>query len=77
MNSLIAPVLAIAAAGTLGGCAQTQPMGQGMMMGQMPMMGSPGGAAPQMDKMMAACMEHMQAMSAPREGARPMQPPAR
>lgn len=76
MNSLIASVVAVATAGTLAGCAQTPQAQHGMMMEQMPMMmGSASG--PEMDKMMAMCMEHMQAMSTRRDGSSPAQPPAR
>ena len=76
MNSLIASVVAVTTAGTLAGCAQTPQAQHGMMMGQIPMtMGSASG--PEMEKMMAMCMEHMQAMSARRNGANPAQPPAR
>ena len=76
MNSLIASAVAVAAAGTLAGCAQTPQAHDGMMMGQMPMMmGSASG--PEMDKMMAMCMEHMQAMSSHRGGTSPAQPPTR
>lgn len=76
MNSLLASAVAVAAVGTLAGCAQTPPAHDGMMMGQMPMMmGTASG--PEMDKMMAMCMEHMQAMSARRDGTPPAQPPTR
>lgn len=76
MNSLIASVVAVTTAGSLAGCAQPPQAHHGMMMGQMPMMmGSASG--PEMDKMMAMCMEHMQAMSTRRNGTNPAQPPAR
>jgi hypothetical protein len=48
-----------------------------MMMGQMPMMMGRPGAGPDADKMMAMCMEHMQAMSGPQGGVAPPQTPAR
>jgi hypothetical protein len=78
MNGVIGFVVALAAAGAVAGCAQTPEMSPGMMMGHMPMMmmGRPADAA-QMDKMMAMCMEHMQAMSGPRGGAMPSQPQPR
>lgn len=76
MNSLIASIVAVTTAGTLAGCAQPPQNQHGMMMGQMPMMmGSASG--PEMDKMMAMCMEHMQAMPTRRDGRSPAQPPAR
>jgi hypothetical protein len=78
MNKLIGSVVAVATAGTLVGCAQTPPAAsqRGMMMGDMPMMmGRASG--PEMDKMMAMCMEHMQVMSQRREGGRGPQSPAR
>lgn len=76
MNSLIASVVAVATAGTLAGCAQAPQNQHGMMMGQRPMMmGSASG--PEMDKMMAMCMEHMQVKSTRRDGTSPAQPPAR
>jgi hypothetical protein len=34
-------------------------------------------SGPEMDKMMAMCMEHMQAMSERRDGAKPAQPQTR
>ncbi|QJW85551.1 hypothetical protein HK414_26510 [Ramlibacter terrae] len=47
-----------------------------MMMGDMPMMmGRASG--PEMDKMMAMCTEHMQAMSVRRDGGKGPQSPAR
>jgi hypothetical protein len=78
MNKLIGSVIAVATAGTLVGCAQTPPAASqhGMMMGDMPMMmGRASG--PERDKMMAMCMEHMQAMSERRGGDKGPQSPAR
>ena len=77
MNSLIASVVAVTTAGTLAGCAQPPQNQHGMMMGQMPMMMMGSASGPEMDKMKAMCMEHMQAMSTRRDGTSPAQPPAR
>lgn len=77
MNTFIGSVVALATAGSLSGCAQTPPMQHGMMMGQTPMMMGRLGAGPDTDKMMAMCMEHMQAMSGPQGGVAPPQTPAR
>lgn len=77
MRNSIRYVIAIAATGILAACAQTPAMDHAMMMSHMPMMKGHGGSSPDMEKMMAACMEHMQATSAPRDGARPLPPPAR
>lgn len=78
MNKLIGSAIVLVAAGTLAGCAQTPPMQHGMMMGSMPMMtGRSAAGAPDMDKMMAMCMEHMQVMSGSGHGAKPPQAPAR
>lgn len=78
MNNLMRSVVAMAIASTLVGCAQTPPAASrhAMMMGDMPMMmGRASG--PDMDKMMAMCMEHMQAMSARPDGTKPLPAPAR
>lgn len=78
MNKLMGSVVAMATASTLVGCAQTPPAApqHAMMMGDMPMMmGRASG--PEMDKMMAMCTEHMQAMSVRRDGGKGPQSPAR
>ena len=69
MNSLIASVLAVTTAGTLAGCAQPPQNQHGMMMGS--------ASGPEKDKMMAMCMEHMQAMPTRRDGTSPERPPTR
>lgn len=74
MKGLIASVVAVTTAGALAGCAQTPQADHGMMMGQMQMtMGS--ASSPEMQKMMATCMENMQAMSGHQDGTSPAQPP--
>jgi hypothetical protein len=78
MNKFMGSVVAMATAGTLVGCSQTPPAApqHAMMMGDMPMMMGRA-SRPEMDKMMGMCMEHMQAMSARQDGAKPAPAPAR